>query len=288
MVETLEKKLNQEYLEYNSPEKISSDYGFDLYEIFRNFYNAKSIFYSQKKDFDEYIRKIKEQKSISNGNKLEPIDIMEAVEATIDFAKVMEDYLFPLKEKSHKLFRNEQEKTRDSFDLNVSTIYHRAALVKEKEYELENYGPQFKASNLLAEYAKILEDITDIPEKLLEIDNLFSISEERLEEILKLPENNQNKTIIRSIYLNSNLSEIYSGGIERLYERIYNNGPAEGYLTVAKSFYDSGFIHEAADAIKCGFESVDKMRERADENSLKLESELKILDVAVQLRNGSK
>ena len=89
-------------------------------------------------------------------------------------------------------------------------------------------------------------------------------------------------------YINSNLSEIYSGGIERLYERIYNNGPAEGYLTVAKSFYDSGFIHEAADAIKCGFESVDKMRERADENSLKLESELKILDVAVQLRNGSK
>jgi hypothetical protein len=164
-------------------------------------------------------------------------------------------------------------------------------LIKEKEYELENYGPQFKVYNL-PEYNKILEDITDIPEKMEEIDNLFMISELRLEEILSLPKNNQNNIFIRSLYFDKHFSKPHSASIiERLYEKIYDGGVLEGYLTVAKSFYDSGFIPEAANAVKQGLESADKKRERADENYLKLESDLKELNeelkVAIQFMNGS-
>jgi len=128
---------------------------------------------------------------------------------TVGFKKLEElrnDVLYPLKEASHELFRDESTNITHPFDKYISDIFHEVSIVKEEDYQLIQIGdyqlkervekPGEKVEKRIVSKAK--KDITD---KMKNIHTLFREAETELVKLLK--QQNRTKSVIRPLYLSA-------------------------------------------------------------------------------------
>ncbi len=183
----------------------------------------------------------------------------------------LENKLYNLKNKTHLALRDNTEDNNgfiqkaDLFDLIVGSIFHEALHLKEYIYTLRSYAPRYTSfadrqkKGRLNDYADdflkhsmeiVREAETNLPKKAYEVNNLFEDGQLLLEEIIK--KYRRNSRIIRTIFTSRDVVEkIYGeGGLASLYEKIYKNGPAEGYLRVGASFMKDGFYDAAISAFE--------------------------------------
>jgi len=221
-------------------------------EIIAAFFAAKKSFEAQ---YENYERMVEEyaQKLMVDRQELH-LDSKE-VAGLLDFKAVEElrnKHLRQLKDLAHEMFR--EDDTTDIFDKYVSDIYHETSILKEEHYSVLVYASAYEegAATDLTERDKILEEVHEfLPRKLHQIANLFEKAQARLEEIL--PQYGEERVFVRSLYLFGAelLQGIYKGGLEEFYGKVYpSGGPVEGYLTVARSFYESGFQEQAGAALR--------------------------------------
>ncbi len=215
-----------------------------FWSIVENFYRAEAII------GDKYGR-------LMGARKTSPEDTLEKIAVsspTIGFRKLEElrnDILYPLKDASHDLFRDESTNITHPFDKYISDIFHEVSIVKEENYQLMQIGDyqlkeELKKTGKKVEKRIVSKAEKDITNKMKNIDTLFREAEAELLKLLK--HQNKTKYVIRSLYLSG--EEIFGDkeGLEILYKKIYDLGPFEGYLTVAESFHESMHYEKSVEA----------------------------------------
>jgi hypothetical protein len=249
-----------------------------IWDVVALFYKAKKIFTRQRENYERMVTNYARKKSVDRRDL--HLGTRE-VAGLLDF-KVIEElrnsFLRELKRLAHLMFRTEE--TTDLFDKYVSDIYHEVSILKEEHYTVMTYAPAYEEGLHpdLTERDKILDEVHEFfPRKLEQIRNLFEKAEARLEELL--PAHAKDRIFVRSLYLFGTdiLKDVRKDGLEGLYKKVYQAGGAvEGYLTVARSFYESGF-NEQADAALKKAKSALRKSSMSEEDKKKKREEIKEL-----------
>jgi hypothetical protein len=220
----------------------------DFWELVDLFYSALSHFRRLHEAYDRKVLKYSTERGVDRKDlKLSA----EEVSGLFDFKaleKLRDDFLFQLKENSHKLFRASD--STDTLDRYVSEIFHEISILKEEHYTVKTYGPL--DNNGLS--GLILEEVhTYFPIRLGKIKALFEKARTRMESIF--PQHTRNPILVRSLYLfgDSLVAGTYANGLEDLYRFLYPGGGAsEGYYQVGQRFAQSGFWKLAKEALDKG------------------------------------
>jgi hypothetical protein len=223
-----------------------------VWEVVTAFFRSKKSFNEQREKYERMVTNYARKKSV---DRRELHLGTREVAGLLDFEPIEQlrnHYMRNLKDLSHRMFRTEG--TIDSFDKYVSDIYHEVSILKEELYTVLTYAPAYEEGSQpdLTERDKILDEVHEFfPRKIEQIRNLFEKAQARLEEIL--PQFGENRIFVRSVYLFGGeiLKKYSKNGLDGFYSRIYPSGGAvQGYLTVARSFYEAGFHQEADKALR--------------------------------------
>jgi len=169
-----------------------------------------------------------------------------------------DNYLTPLKEACHRLFRTED--STDFLDRLVNDIFHELSILKEEHYNVLTYATDETAlvlgpdRDLHEEQQAILDEVHDMfPSKVHRIAHLFETGSVALEALLHRW--NSDVVLIRSLFLQREgfVEQAYPDGLDQFYKLMY--GPEDyliGYHVVGHSFFQSGFLEMAVTAFEIG------------------------------------
>lgn len=243
-----------------------------IWKIVRLFYTAEAIFNRQHDRYEElvaqYVRILgKPREEI----RLEPKELSELLHFQ-DMEKLRDDYLEPLKQHSHALFRSDDTTT--FLDRLVNDIFHEISILKEEQYNVLTYSPRAADVDTRGELDAILDEVHEMfPSKVHRMKHLFETARDRLEKIL--PTYKRNQVLIRSLFLYRNefVAKAAPDGLIHLYRVIYGKDrPFEGFVEVGGSFQRSGFLENALEAHNAGLQflrSVPPVVKRRFDNSWK-------------------
>jgi hypothetical protein len=177
----------------------------------------------------------------------------DAVSKLLDFAKLeslRNGPLHDLKDIAHALFR--RKTSTDKLDRYASEIFHELSILKEEQYKVSTFAPEYQKRNELDEYESILEEVhKEFPRKVHNIHDVFEKARWRLEAILK--RSTEETIFLRSLALfgDALLEKAYPGGADDLHWLVFAGGPLEGHLRAARSFARAGFLaHARTEAAK--------------------------------------
>ena len=221
----------------------------DIWAVVATFYEAQTHFQETYDTYEERVLHFAAERGVDRR-----VLRLEAKELTglLDFKQleVLRDAeVEKLKTYSHQLFRKLD--TTNRFDRHISEIYHELSILKEEQYRVEQFGPDY-ATDKSPIYNEILDEVHQaFPRKVHHIYDLFRLAQERLESVL--PNYISDKTLIRSVYLFGEdlIGPQYTKGLPGFYKILYGPGGAiEGFTAAAKSFIDSGFKEYAKEALE--------------------------------------
>ncbi len=179
----------------------------------------------------------------------------EEVAGLLDFKKLEQlrnDQLSALKSISHAIFRSEGQT--DPLDRYIAQIYHELSILKEEQYKVSTFAPEYRKSAEQQAYELILDEVHEaFPRQVHLIYDLFKKAQARIEDLLRHAPFARDKVTLRSIYLFGDevFRGFYPNGTEDVFAIMFPKGGAvEGYLTVAKSFIESGFREHAIEALE--------------------------------------
>jgi hypothetical protein len=170
-----------------------------------------------------------------------------------------EAVLFRLKERCHTLFREEgggQVGREALFDLAIGALFHEAMKFRENFYQLAVYGPKVRAlrataredgEELFREFEKILADSSvRLAEALHETEILLQQTAVELQALLR--KQSHNGLVARLLVeQGGELAGVFGRDLPRLLEEVFG-GVAAGYERAARSYLESGYFGEAAEA----------------------------------------
>ncbi|MBI3722949.1 hypothetical protein HY251_03190 [bacterium] len=176
----------------------------------------------------------------------------EEVSKLFDFAKLESLRNGPIDDLrliAHARFR--RKGSTDKLDRLASEIYHELSILKEEQYKVSTFAPEYHKRNELDDYESILDEVhEEFPKRVNHILELFDRARHRLEAILRRWR--EDKVLVRSIALfgEKTVEGIYEHGVDSLYAAMYEGGPLEGHLRAAQSFAESGFAVFAREEAK--------------------------------------
>ena len=191
-----------------------------------------------------------------------------------DLAKLVDDrggsILYALKESCQSLFRHSSSPVSQKeqiFDLTIGSIFHLAMKLREDQYQLEVYGPEFSKLgdggdrsqgqlNLIQEFKKIISRThQSFTEGLEEIHLLFQDVFRQFQELLG--EYRENGLLARFLLEESDLAKEVFGvdAVEVVFRTLYGSKEAQGYRLAGESYFQSAFY---ANAIKAFTRALEK------------------------------
>jgi hypothetical protein len=170
-----------------------------------------------------------------------------------------EAVLFRLKERCHTLFRDEggARVGREALlDLAIGALFHEAMKFRENFYQLAVYGPKVRAlraaarddgEELFREFEKILADSSvRLAEALHETEVLLQQTAVELQLLLRTQ--SHNGLVARLLVeQGGELAGVFGRDLPTLLTDVFG-GVAAGYERAARSYVDSGYFGEAAEA----------------------------------------
>lgn len=228
------------------------------WQLIRSFFRSRSRFLRL---FDRYERLVlgfaEELKTHRARLKL-PADELLTLLDFKSLEELRDGELRTVKQIAHELFRGPD--ATDRFDHFVSTIYHELSILKEEHYTLKEDYVRLDQR----EYDRFFREVAEFyPKRLRHTRNLFGKALRRLEELL--PSINTEQILVRSLFLFGEelLAGQYPRGLVGLYRRMYpEGGDIEGYAVAARSFAESGFEVEAAEAFRLAERAARRKRRR--------------------------
>ncbi len=167
--------------------------------------------------------------------------------------------LHEVKDIAHILFR--RKATTDKLDRYVSEIFHELSILKEEQYKVSTFAPEYQKRNELEEYESILDEVhKEFPRKVHNIHDLFEKARWRLEAILR--KSREDPVFARSLALFGEklLEKCYPNGVADLYAALYPAGALEGHLVAARSFARGGFLVQARTEAKWALDAAARGR----------------------------
>jgi tetratricopeptide (TPR) repeat protein len=181
-----------------------------------------------------------------------------------DLAKLVDDrgqsLLYALKELSHTLYRrtpaiiSEREQI---FDLTIGSIFHLAMKIREDLYQLEIYGPKYRALVEKGDYPPHQENlIRQFQGILSRAENSFQEGMEEIAVLTKdvfrqfkelLLEYRENGLLIRFFLEETNLLQEVMGkeALKKLFRTLYGLDEAQPYRLAGESYFRSAFYNKA-------------------------------------------
>jgi hypothetical protein len=169
-----------------------------------------------------------------------------------------EAILYRLKERCHTLFREEEGRVgREALlDLAIGALFHEAMKFRENFYQLAVYGPKVRAlrataredgEELFREFEKILADSSvRLAEALHETEVLLQQTAVELQVLLRTQ--SHNGLVARLLVeQGGEVAGVFGNELPRLLAEIFGS-VAAGYERAARSYLDSGYFGEAAEA----------------------------------------
>src|SRR5438477_5368895 len=151
----------------------------DFWDLIFHFFEAQRQF---RETYDTYETKVLQYAEERSVDRRFLRLSAEEVSGLLDFRKLenlRNDELEALKAVSHNIFRNED--STDPFDRYVSQIFHELSILKEEQYKVSTFAPEYKKLEERAEYESILDEVHEaFPRQVHGIYELFRKAEERL------------------------------------------------------------------------------------------------------------
>jgi hypothetical protein len=261
------------------PQSNNRNHAQSIWQTVTTFCAARSRFNEQREHYENLVKDFARKQSVDRRQL--HLDTRE-VASLLDFKSIEEirdTYLHRLKSLTHAMFRRHD--STDLLDKYVSDIYHEISILKEEHYTVLTYAPAYEEGMQgdLSERDKILKEVHEFfPRKMEQIENLFQKAQSRLEELL--PQFGKERVFVRSLYMfgEEATKGVYKGGLAEFYGKVYPvGGAAEGYLTVARSFQESGFPEQAVKALAAARSAL-KASALPDAKKKKLREEIKQLE----------
>ncbi|MFN0059132.1 MAG: hypothetical protein ACKVX7_11790 [Planctomycetota bacterium] len=185
--------------------------------------------------------------------RLDPVELAGLLNFK-EMERIRDDYLLPLKDASHTLFRTADNT--DFLDRLVNDVFHEMSILKEEHYNIQTYENKPESALDREELDTILNEVHAMfPVKVHRIMHLLLRARGRLEKLL--PTFRENPVLIRSLYLHRKdfVAEAYPDGLVQFYRFLYGDDRAhEGYRAVGDSFFNAGFYELARESYQCGAE----------------------------------
>lgn len=228
------------------------------WRVVERFYRSWTNFQSMHDRYEQIVQDYVEKLGTPRDKiRLDPRDLFELL-STQDLEVLRDNYLTPLKEACHRLFRTED--STDFLDRLVNDIFHELSILKEEHYNVLTYATDETAlvlgpdRDLHEEQQAILDEVHDMfPSKVHRIAHLFETGSVALEALLHRW--NSDVVLIRSLFLQREgfVEQAYPDGLDQFYKLMY--GPEDyliGYHVVGHSFFQSGFLEMAVTAFELG------------------------------------
>lgn len=241
---------------------LSDTAGSLAWRVVERFYCSRLVFLSVHDRYEEivqgYVEKFDQPREEI---RLGPRELVELL-STQDLEKLRDQYLMPLKQACHRLFRTED--STDFLDRLVNDIFHELSILKEEHYNVLTYGADdaggssVPGRDLQLEQKAVLDEVHAMfPQKVHRIAHLFDVGTAALEALLHRWK--QDPVLIRSLFLQRDrfVKESYEDGLCHFYRLMYGPEKAwEGYKIVGDSFLSSGFVSRAQEAYSEGLENL--------------------------------
>lgn len=173
--------------------------------------------------------------------------------------------LYRLKERCHRLFRENEELPAHRgalVDLAIGSLFHEATKFRENFYQRETYGPRMRelrsgagveSEALFAEFEKILEDVAArLDEGGQEAGALLGEAANELH--LLLTSSPASGVVARFLVENAGrAAAVFGVPFDALLGEIHGT-PAEGYVCAGRSYLDSGHYPSALGALGAALE----------------------------------
>jgi hypothetical protein len=240
--------------------------GADFWDLLSLFFGAWRSFRETHETYETKVIQYAEERGVDR-RLLRLSD--EEVSGLLELRKLEQlrnDMLGPLKTISHRLFR--VGTTTDPLDRTISQIFHELSILKEEQYKISTFAPEFKARADQQAYESILDEVHEaFPRQVHGIFELFEKAQSRIEQLLAEPQYARDKVTLRSVFLfgDETFRGLYPNGAEDILEIMFPaGGAAEGYLVVAKSFLESGFREYAIEALERALKAPAPLAVRTD------------------------
>ena len=228
-----------------------------IWTIIERFFQAQVFYMGEHDRYESLVAQYVKRFGIPRGDiRLEPEELSGLLQFK-QLERLRDDYLSPLKDACHALFRTDD--STDYLDRLVNDIFHETSILKEEHYNVLTYGPHEEHDGHGIEQETILAEAHDLfPIKVHRLRHLFEMARKRIEEIL--PSYKENRVLIRSLFLYRNdfVEDSYAEGLVDFYCVLYGRDRAfEGFRVVGDSFLDSGFYKHAIDSYRTGQQFLD-------------------------------
>ena len=190
-----------------------------------------------------------------------------------DLTKLIDDrgqsILYNLKELSHALYRHNSSTISEKeqiFDLTIGSIFHLAMKIREDIYQLEIYGPKYRALIEKGNYPPQQENLTrQFQEILSRAENSFKEGMEEIDVLTKdiflqfkelLCEYRENGLLIRFFLEEKELLQEVMGtdALEKLFHTLYGPDEAQPYRLAGESYFHSAFYSKATQILSQALE----------------------------------
>ncbi len=228
-----------------------------VWRVIERFYRSRRAFFSLHDRYEEvvqgYVEKLDQPREEI---RLSPRELVELL-SNQDLEVLRDEYLVPLKEVCHRLFRTED--STDFIDRLVNDIFHELSILKEEHYNVLTYGTDsvggtVPGRDLLLEQKAVLDEVHSMfPQKVHRIAHLYEVATTALEALMHRWK--ADPVLIRSLYLHRDrfVAQANEDGLDHFYRLMYGpENPWEGYLVVGDSFLASGFASQAIGAYNDG------------------------------------
>ncbi len=250
-----------------------------VWRVVERFYRSRRAFLLLHDRYEEVVQGYVEKLDQPRGEiRLSPRELVELL-SNQDMEELRDEYLVPLKEVCHRLFRTED--STDFIDRLVNDIYHELSILKEEHYNVLTYGTDslggsVPGRDLQLEQKAVLDEVHDMfPQKVHRIAHLYDVATTALEALLHRWK--EDPVLVRSLFMHRNrfVEQVNEDGIEHFYRLMYGVDESWlGYLVVGDSFNEAGFPSPALEAYSEGqlvLEGLDKVipeaRERFEKGS---------------------
>ncbi len=188
--------------------------------------------------------------------------------------ELFDGHIGPLHNASRALFRSAAEV--DPYDSYISRVFHELAILLEEHLSVR----EFPRTGGARPFARLFREVSEYyPQRLRRMKELFARAQKRLIEIL--PGFAGDTIVLRSCFLfrEEMWPDNPKSGLTRFLTNMFpEQGAAEGYHRVARSFFKAGFFDEAEQCARLGAASLGKEAQARSSHAQKVRETISELD----------
>ncbi len=244
------------------------------WQVIELHYQSRAAFNAIYRDYEARVLKFVEDRGISRDKiRLSPEETTELFD-TKKLEHLINDLVGGLRDAAHAFFR--ESDVGDPYDSEVSKIWHELSILKEEHLSVRD----FPREGNVRQFARLFREVSQYyPQRLRRVRDLFGRAQKRLDVLL--PQFGDDVIVLRSAFqFRADLwSDSPQASLLRLLGKIFPaEGPAFGFLEVARSFFKAAFYDHAIECARMGIATASKEAQARTTHAQNLRETIREMD----------